>query len=168
LRKIVAPAIVQLYLLSLYLTLPLMPLLASILFMRGKYVLEYRATLRKVRIHIAALKEGPAQHYFHDVMGRGSDVPQEIHGECVQCGNCCMERRCVFLEPIPLAVSQALQLRLVPLEPMGYRPLCLPQLHRISRDTHSPVSAHQHRTPRKPLGCSSIAPGTGQRVALSG
>jgi hypothetical protein len=99
LRKIVAPAIAQLYLLSLYLTLPLMPLLATILFMRGKYVLEYRATLRKVRIHIAALKEGPAQHYFHDVMGRGSDVPQEIHGECVQCGNCCMERRCVFLEP---------------------------------------------------------------------
>ncbi len=99
-RKIVAPAIAQLYLFSLYLVLPLMPLLASILFMRSKYVLEYRDTIRKVRIHIAALKEGPAQHYFHDVMGRGSEVPQEIHGECVQCGNCCMDRRCVFLEPI--------------------------------------------------------------------
>jgi len=100
LRKIVAPAVAKLYLLSLYLFLPLMPLLASVLFLRSKYVREYRDTLRKVRIHIAALKEGPAQHYFHDVMGRASEVPQEIHGECVQCGNCCMDRRCVFLEAV--------------------------------------------------------------------
>ena len=75
-----------------------MPLLASLLFARSKYVREYRNTLNRLRVHIAALGEGPAQHYFHDVMGRGSNVPQEIHGECVQCGNCCMDRRCVFLE----------------------------------------------------------------------
>ena len=62
---------------------------------------EYRSTLHKLRIHIAALGEGPARHYFHDVMGRGSDVPQEIHGACVQCGNCCMDKRCMFLEPTP-------------------------------------------------------------------
>jgi hypothetical protein len=98
LRKIIAPAVARIYLASLCLLLPLMPLLASIVFVRRRYVLEYRATLRKLRIHIAALREGPAQHYFHDVMGRGSDVPQEIHGACVQCGNCCMDRRCVFLE----------------------------------------------------------------------
>ena len=99
-RKQVAPIISQLYLLSLYLVLPVMPLLASILFLRSKYVREYRDTLRKVRIHIAALKEGPAEHYFLDVMGRKPEVPQEIQGECVQCGNCCMDRRCVFLEAI--------------------------------------------------------------------
>jgi hypothetical protein len=99
-RKQVAPLISQLYLLTLYLVLPAMPLLASILFLRVKYVREYRDTLRKVRIHIAALKEGPAQHYFLDVMGHKSEVPQEIHGQCVQCGNCCMDRRCVFLEPM--------------------------------------------------------------------
>ena len=98
-RKIVAPAVAQLYLACLYLALPLLPLLASMLFARSKYVREYRATLRKLLVHIAALREGPAQHYFHDVMGRASSVPQEIHGECVQCGNCCMDRRCVFLEP---------------------------------------------------------------------
>ena len=98
--KIVAAACAKIYLLSLYLVLPLMPLLASILFLRSKYVLEYRTTLQKVLVHIDAMKEGPAQHYFQDVMGRRSSVPQDIHGECVQCGNCCMERRCVFLEPI--------------------------------------------------------------------
>ena len=88
----------QLYLASLYLVLPLIPLLATLLFARSKYVRNYRATLSKLRVHIAAMGEGPARHYFHDVMGRRSAVPQEIHGECVQCGNCCMERRCVFLE----------------------------------------------------------------------
>jgi hypothetical protein len=98
LRKIIAPAVARLYLASLYLLLPLMPLLASILFRRMKYVREYRITLCKLKVHVAALKEGPAHHYFHDVLGLGSDVPQEIHGECVQCGNCCMDRRCVFLE----------------------------------------------------------------------
>jgi len=75
-----------------------MPLLASILFIRRKYVLEYRTTIKNLWVHIEALKEGPAQHYFHDVMGRSLGVPQEIRGHCVQCGNCCMERRCVFLE----------------------------------------------------------------------
>ena len=73
----------QLYLASLYLLLPLMPLLATILFVRIKYVLEYRGTLRKLTVHIAALREGPAQHYLHDVLGLGFDVPREIHGECV-------------------------------------------------------------------------------------
>jgi hypothetical protein len=100
LRKIVAPAFAAIYLSSLYLLLPLMPLMASLLFWRGTYLLQYRRTLGKMLIHIAAMKEGPAQHYFHDVMGRSSSVPQEIHGECVQCGNCCMERRCVFLEAV--------------------------------------------------------------------
>ena len=97
-RKVIAPAVAQFYLTILSLALPVMPLMASILFWRSKYAFEYRATLKKLRVHIAALKEGPAQHYFHDVMGRESAVPQEIHGECVQCGNCCMDRRCVFLE----------------------------------------------------------------------
>ena len=33
-------------------------------------------------------------------MGRQDKVPAEIAGSCVQCGNCCMNKRCVFLEPI--------------------------------------------------------------------
>jgi hypothetical protein len=98
LRKIVAPAAAQIYLASLWLFLPLMPLFASVLFGRIKYTRNYKDTLERLRVHIAALREGPAQHFFHDVLGRGSNVPQEIHGECVQCGNCCMDRRCVFLE----------------------------------------------------------------------
>ena len=27
-------------------------------------------------------------------------MPVAIHGECIQCGNCCLNRRCAFLEPV--------------------------------------------------------------------
>ncbi len=88
----------QAYLACLYLSLPLMPLLASLVFLRKKYLFEYVRTVKKLLVHIQALREGPASHYFSDVMGNVSAVPVEIQGHCVQCGNCCMERRCVFLE----------------------------------------------------------------------
>jgi hypothetical protein len=77
-----------------------MPLLASVLFMRWEFVRGYRQSLRKARIHVAATCEGPLQHYLSDVIGRERQVPDDIHGSCIQCGNCCMERRCAFLQPI--------------------------------------------------------------------
>ncbi len=83
---------------SLYLLLPLMPLLASLVFFRRKYALQYAGTVKKLVIHIQALCEGPVRHYFDDVMGSVSTVPVEIQGHCAKCGNCCMDRRCVFLE----------------------------------------------------------------------
>jgi len=53
LRKFVAPAIAQVYLATLWLFLPLMPLFAAILFGRIKYLREYKVTLKKLRVHIA-------------------------------------------------------------------------------------------------------------------
>ena len=82
----------------MYLFLPLLPLLASVFFLRSKYVVQYRRTLKKMLIHIKALSEGPVHHYFQDVAGRQTSVPAEIRGECTQCGNCCLDKRCVFLE----------------------------------------------------------------------
>ena len=76
-----------------------MPLLASLFLLRWEYVWHYGRSLRKARIHVAAVGTGPLEHYIGDVMGRVGEVPEEIHGSCVQCGNCCMERRCAFLEP---------------------------------------------------------------------
>lgn len=82
----------------LYLFLPLMPLLASLVFLRRKYLLQYVSTVKKLVVHIRALREGPVSHYFGDVMGNVSTVPVDIQGHCAKCGNCCMDRRCVFLE----------------------------------------------------------------------
>jgi hypothetical protein len=86
------------YVACLYLSLPLMPLLASLVFFRKKYLLQYITTIKKLVVHIEALREGPVSHYFGDVMGNVSAVPADIHGHCAQCGNCCLDRRCVFLE----------------------------------------------------------------------
>ncbi len=82
----------------LYLLLPLLPLISSVLFLRSKYVLHYWTTLKKMVIHLQALSEGPVLHYIQDVAGRQSSIPAEIRGECTQCGNCCLDKRCVFLE----------------------------------------------------------------------
>ncbi len=86
------------YVAGLYLILPLMPLLASVVFLRKKYLLDYVGTVKKSLVHIRALREGPVRHYFGDVMGNVSAVPVEIQGYCAKCGNCCMDRRCLFLE----------------------------------------------------------------------
>ena len=96
----VAPWLATAYLGGLSAVLPLTPLFASLLFGQWKYLRDYAGFIKKMRIHISALREGPALHYFEDVMGRASEVPADITGSCVQCGNCCMDKRCVFLEPI--------------------------------------------------------------------
>ena len=82
----------------MYLLLPLLPLLASVAFLRSKYLVQYWRTLKKMVIHIKALSEGPVHHYLQDVAGRQTSIPAEIRGDCTQCGNCCLDKRCVFLE----------------------------------------------------------------------
>jgi len=100
LRNVLAASLAKVYLASVYIFFPLMPLLASVVFWRIKYVAQYRKTLVGFQRHLKAIKAGPVDHYFHDVMGKKSAVPQEIRGECTQCGNCCLDRQCVFLEEI--------------------------------------------------------------------
>ncbi|MDR3414737.1 MAG: hypothetical protein P4L83_00990 [Nevskia sp.] len=98
LRKYLAHALAWAFIGCLYLLLPLLPLLASVAYQRSKYVVQYWRTLKKMLIHIQALSEGPVLHYLQDVAGRQTDIPAEIRGECTQCGNCCLDKRCVFLE----------------------------------------------------------------------
>jgi hypothetical protein len=90
----------KLFMAFLVLFLPILPLLAGLVFWRRKYVAEYAHTLRKCIVHLRAINEGPALHYFNDVAGRVSAVPVQIQGSCVQCGRCCLEHRCMFLEQL--------------------------------------------------------------------
>lgn len=80
--------------------LPLMPLVMTLLLRDGRYVRNYRAYFRKFVVHFQALRQGPVQHYLADVFLRVQQVPAHIEGECVQCGNCCLDKRCAFLEPM--------------------------------------------------------------------
>ncbi len=92
------------YLGGMYVLLPMLPLLATVMFWRRSYLVNYAQTLRKATIHLAALRKGPAVHFFEDILGRVSKVPDEVQGSCVQCGNCCMNHQCMFL--VPVAANQ--------------------------------------------------------------
>lgn len=82
-----------------YVSIPIAPALASLVFWRKRYLQDYRGTMRNAHRHIRAMQAGPALHYFQDVAGRERQVPEHIEGECIQCGNCCMDHQCMFLEP---------------------------------------------------------------------
>lgn len=82
------------------LLLPVMPALVALLLMDRRFLVRYRHYRAKFRIHFHALSQGPVEHYFKDVFFRFKQVPVTIHGECVQCGNCCLNRQCAFLEPL--------------------------------------------------------------------
>jgi hypothetical protein len=84
----------------LLLLFPLLPFVAALVFGQLHFLRHYFQTLRKIGVHMQAMREGPALHYFADVMGRASQVPEAMGGSCVQCGNCCMNKRCMFLQPI--------------------------------------------------------------------
>jgi hypothetical protein len=82
------------------LLLPVLPAVAALAFLNGKYLREYRLTLRKLRVHLQAVGEGPAERFFGTTLGtRQPDPEVQIGGHCVQCGNCCLNHRCMFLEP---------------------------------------------------------------------
>lgn len=79
---------------------PVMPVVISVLLLDLKYVRRYQAYKVKFQTHVNALRQGPIQHYFSDVWMKYKDIPVSIEGECVQCGNCCLNKQCAFLEPI--------------------------------------------------------------------
>jgi len=78
----------------------LMPLIFAIIFLKPQYFLNYKDTLRKLRIHHKALSQGPVKRYFENFFKTRIDQTNQISGECNQCGNCCLNQQCVFLEPI--------------------------------------------------------------------
>jgi len=83
-----------------YLLTPLFPLLLSILFRNKQYVLQYAQSIKKIRIHLHALSNGPVTHFLEDVFLRAHHIPAQIQGSCVQCGNCCLNKQCFFITPV--------------------------------------------------------------------
>jgi hypothetical protein len=100
LNKYLASVLTGFLVLSVLLLFPLLPFVAVLAFWQKHFLVNYFQTLKKIWHHLQAMCEGPAIHYFADVMGRASQVPEVMGGSCVQCGNCCMNKRCMFLQPI--------------------------------------------------------------------
>ena len=77
---------------------PSLPLVAALLFWKKDYLLNYQQTLKKIKIHVLAISDGPLQHYFQNILFFNKKVSEPITGHCSQCGNCCLNRQCFFLE----------------------------------------------------------------------
>ena len=99
-NRLLASVLTRVLIFSLLLLFPFLPFIASLVFLRRDFSSHYIYTLKKIWRHVQAMQEGPAIHDFADVMGRASQVPAVMGGSCVQCGNCCMNRRCMFLKPV--------------------------------------------------------------------
>jgi hypothetical protein len=81
-------------------SIPVLPLIFGIIFIKPKYITRYGETLRKLKIHHQALSQGPVQRYFEAIFKSRLNLSSQITGSCTQCGNCCLNQQCVFLEPI--------------------------------------------------------------------
>ena len=77
---------------------PLLPLVAALLFGKKAYLLNYKQSLKKIKVHVRAIGDGPLQHYFQNILFFNAKVSEPIKGHCSQCGNCCLNRQCFFLE----------------------------------------------------------------------
>ena len=63
------------------LLLPVLPVLAALAFLDTSYLRDYRSTLRKFRVHIRAIGEGPAVTFFSTALGaRTVDPEVQISG----------------------------------------------------------------------------------------
>ena len=100
LRNLFVRAITFVYIGGLYILLPLLPVLASAIFFRKKYIIQYATTIKKLIVHLEALREGSVRHYFANLFDLVSESSAVIGGSCVRCGECCMNKRCVFLEQV--------------------------------------------------------------------
>jgi hypothetical protein len=78
----------------------LMPLVMGIIFLKPKFVINYKESLRKLRIHHNALSQGPVKRYIESLYKTRLNQSNQISGSCTQCGNCCLNQQCFFLESL--------------------------------------------------------------------
>ena len=81
--------------------LPVLPFIFGFIFLKPKYIFNYRETIQKLRIHHKALSQGPVRRYFESFFAVRLNESSQISGACTQCGSCCLNQQCFFLEPIP-------------------------------------------------------------------
>jgi hypothetical protein len=75
-----------------------MPFLMGLIFFKPKYWFNYHSTVKRLRLHHAALSQGPVRRYVESFFDVRVNQSQDITGSCTQCGNCCLNQQCAFLE----------------------------------------------------------------------
>ena len=78
---------------------PILPLLAAVITRDWGYVRSYPASLAQATRHIRATWRGRAlsRMLVRKLGPAALRQPQRIVGSCTHCGNCCLYRSCVFL-----------------------------------------------------------------------
>ncbi len=79
--------------------LPLGPFVASAIARDASYARRYRATLIRGAAHAKAMLRDRAISRYLLRRRRSAEAPRElIVGACTHCGNCCLNRSCLFLD----------------------------------------------------------------------
>lgn len=81
--------------------LPLSPLLLSLLTGKGRFARNYYRTITRLLITLDAMRERHSvERYVQSLLfvSRAPQAKKKIGGFCSHCGNCCLDRRCLFLE----------------------------------------------------------------------
>ena len=79
------------------LMLPVLPFFAALIARDASHVVQYFKSLSRIFAHIRALRRSHAVARFVISGRRGHSGPKPV-GTCTHCGNCCLDRRCVFLQ----------------------------------------------------------------------
>jgi len=83
------------------LMLPLAPIAASAIARDGSYLRRYGATTAKAAGHLHGQVKSRAFSRYVLYDANAPSTPETVVGQCTHCGNCCLHRRCIYLDWSP-------------------------------------------------------------------
>ena len=84
----------------MFVLLPLGPFVASVIARDASYVRRYRATFMRIAADARAMLRDRAisRYLLRPRRTAAASAPERIVGACTHCGNCCLNRSCLFLD----------------------------------------------------------------------
>lgn len=84
----------------LWIALPLSPVIVAIIAGDARYARQWGATMRQMALSLRSMARAEViarRVWAHDPQAARERATWQIGGECSHCGNCCLDRSCVFL-----------------------------------------------------------------------
>jgi hypothetical protein len=79
--------------------LPVGPPILFLVTGKKRFLFHYFRTIKAAIIHMNALVDNRSVYrFFFRQIGEPPEAPARIGGRCSHCGNCCLSRKCIFLE----------------------------------------------------------------------
>ncbi|RYU62482.1 hypothetical protein EWI61_03100 [Methylolobus aquaticus] len=88
------------------LMLPLAPIAASVIARDGSYLRRYGATMAKAAGHLRGQVKSRAFSRYLLYDANATSTSDTVVGQCTHCGNCCLHRRCIYLDWSPAGDSR--------------------------------------------------------------